>query len=104
MREVDSKATQTSPYDPKAIPTDIAELRQYLAEWEHKQTSTWEYRTKEPGWVLCDRNGNLNCQNLRNWVLDVVEWGQRVRHDILRLEAAAGLAEGDPGDPPPNPL
>ncbi len=37
------------------------------------------------------------------WGADMVLWGQTVRDDIIRLEAAAGLPPGDPGDPPPPP-
>jgi hypothetical protein len=38
-----------------------------------------------------------------NWGHDMDRWGQTVRDDIVRLEAALGLPPGDPGDPPPPP-
>lgn len=31
------------------------------------------------------------------------KWGKRVRGDIIRLEEAAGISQGDPGDPPGGP-
>lgn len=37
------------------------------------------------------------------WNRLMVEWGRKVRIDIVRLEGAAGIAKGDPGDPPPWP-
>lgn len=40
---------------------------------------------------------------LEAWALDMEDWGRQVRIDIVRLEAAHGLPEGDPGDPPPKP-
>lgn len=40
---------------------------------------------------------------LKQWIKDMVEWGKRVRNDILRLENVTGLSQGDPGDPPPPP-
>jgi hypothetical protein len=42
----------------------------------------------------------VNAKDLRLWIRAMHEWGQRVRQDILRLEAAACLSVGDPGDPP----
>ncbi len=40
---------------------------------------------------------------MQDWMDDMIGWGQDVRDDIIRLEAAAGLPTGDPGDPPPRP-
>ena len=40
---------------------------------------------------------------LAAWMNDLRGWGQRVRDDIIRLEAAVGAAPGDTGDPPPAP-
>ena len=40
---------------------------------------------------------------LETWVKKMTEWGRKVRIDIIRLETAAGLAKGDPDDPPPWP-
>ena len=40
---------------------------------------------------------------LAKWMRDMKLWGQEVRDDIIRLEAAVGVATGDPGDPPPAP-
>ena len=90
-------------YDPKAIPPEIAELRAHMAEWQRKQRSSWQYRTTAPDWEL-HGNDSVDYEKLKNWMADMVDWGKRVRRDILRLEAAAGLSEGDPGDPPPSPL
>lgn len=40
---------------------------------------------------------------LKAWMRDMKAWGEEVRDDIIRLEAALGVATGDPGDPPPAP-
>lgn len=40
---------------------------------------------------------------LAAWMRDMKAWGENVRDDIIRLEAAVGAAPGDPGDPPPAP-
>ena len=41
---------------------------------------------------------------LIEWMEDLQEWGEQVRHDILRLEAQhPELDTGDPGPPPPPP-
>jgi len=40
---------------------------------------------------------------LYQWTRDMHSWGQDVRDDIIRLESAAGIAQGDPGDPPGGP-
>ena len=40
---------------------------------------------------------------LAAWTRDLRGWGERVRDDIVCLEAAVGAARGDPGDPPPAP-
>ena len=40
---------------------------------------------------------------MKDWIDDMIGWGQDVRDDIIRLEAAAGLPTGDPADPPPRP-
>lgn len=40
---------------------------------------------------------------LQKWMEDVVKWCREVRLDIVRLEAASGLAKGDPGPPPEDP-
>lgn len=40
---------------------------------------------------------------LLEWMDAMVQWGKNVRDDIIRLESNAGLAPGDPGDPPPTP-
>lgn len=42
-------------------------------------------------------------EHVAAWIHDMVCWGQAVRDDIIRLEAAAGIGQGDPGDPPPEP-
>ena len=49
------------------------------------------------------RDGELNVDALRLWMHEMVEWGQRVRVDILRLEQCCCLSAGDPGDPPREP-
>ena len=41
--------------------------------------------------------------DLRDWMAQMVEWGENVRLDIIRLEGAAHLAHGDPGQPPEDP-
>ncbi|HEU5262022.1 MAG TPA: hypothetical protein VFU41_11440 [Gemmatimonadales bacterium] len=40
---------------------------------------------------------------LAAWMRDTKAWGENVRDDIIRLEAAVGAAPGEPGDPPPAP-
>ena len=40
---------------------------------------------------------------MEEWIKDLEDWGQRVRDDIIRLEAATGVGLGDPGDPPAGP-
>jgi len=47
--------------------------------------------------------GDADDENFDKWVRLMVEWGKDVRDDIIRLEAAAGIPRGDPGDPPPWP-
>ncbi len=42
-------------------------------------------------------------QAIIDWGEDMIKWGQTVRDDIIRLEVAAGVPPGDPGDPPPPP-
>ena len=42
-------------------------------------------------------------QAIIDWSQDLIMWGQTVRDDIIRLEAASGIDRGDPGDPPPPP-
>ena len=39
----------------------------------------------------------------KDWNKMMVEWAKCVRDDIIRLEGAAGISSGDPGDPPPPP-
>jgi hypothetical protein len=51
---------------------------------------------------LCPHE-KVDCDKLVQWFSDMEDWGKRVRHDILRLEAACLLEGGDPGDPPPPP-
>jgi hypothetical protein len=46
------------------------------------------------------KGGNMKDEALRAWAKEMVEWGKRVRNDILRLENVTGLTEGDPGEPP----
>lgn len=58
--------------------------------------------TKLKDWRLLE-DDHLDTDMLKLWMQEMVRWGQRVRDDILRFEAAAGLAKGDPGDPPPEP-
>ena len=54
------------------------------------------------GWKKGISHENLaTC--LAAWMRDMKTWGQDVRDDIIRLEAAVGVARGDPGDPPPAP-
>lgn len=40
---------------------------------------------------------------LAAWMRDMKAWGENVRDDIIRLEAAVRMAPGEPGDPPPAP-
>ena len=40
---------------------------------------------------------------LEKYFEDILTWGRLVRDDIKKLEARAGLPEGDPGDPPAGP-
>jgi hypothetical protein len=44
-----------------------------------------------------------NNPSIDDWAALMVEWAKDVRDDIIRLEAAAGIPCGDPGDPPPWP-
>jgi len=53
-------------------------------------------------WKL-EENGKLNVAGLKRWLTEMSEWAQIARIDIVRLEGAAHLAPGDPGDPPPPP-
>lgn len=46
---------------------------------------------------------NPSFELLKAWMRDMKAWGEEVRDDIIRLEAALGVATGDPGDPPPAP-
>ena len=48
-------------------------------------------------------NVNTLRDRIQDWMDDMIDWGQDVRDDIIRLEAAAGLPTGDPADPPPRP-
>jgi len=60
-------------------------------------------RHVKPGWKLCDKQGKVNCDDLRAWMRDMVAWGERVRADIIKLEAHTKHPPGDPGPPPPPP-
>ena len=40
---------------------------------------------------------------LRDWMEEMVDWCEKARIDIIRLEGAAHLAKGDPGQPPEEP-
>ena len=69
-----------------------------------------DYDHKIPAQAENDPNVNYDQQISKemieaivNWGRDMDRWGQTVRDDIVRLEAALGLAPGDPGDPPPPP-
>lgn len=53
-------------------------------------------------WSLEGRQ-TVNIPGLKRWFQDLWDWGCLVREDIVRLEQAAYLAQGDPGDPPPPP-
>ena len=64
-----------------------------------------------PKWdEIHDAEGKVKKDDLENtlkWLYqyarDMHSWGQNVRDDIVRLEDHAGLAPGDPGDPPDGP-
>lgn len=59
-------------------------------------------RRPRKGWKLAG-DKTVNRTDLRTWLKEMSKWGSRVRADIRRLEKAARLAAGDPGDPPPPP-
>lgn len=63
----------------------------------------WPKNWKPPKQVPDAIEGEEEIGNLLKWMDAVVEWGKNVRDDIIRLESSAGLAAGDPGDPPPTP-
>jgi hypothetical protein len=57
-----------------------------------------------------DQAGNVRKEDfeevlkwLYQYARDMHAWGRDVRDDIVRLEEKAGLAPGDPGDPPDGP-
>lgn len=46
---------------------------------------------------------NQGMDEAQRWMHKLVKWGERVQRDIIRLEEAAGLPKGDPGQPPEEP-
>jgi hypothetical protein len=53
--------------------------------------------------LTTDQAVNKLAAHLGRWMRDMKAWGEDVRDDIVRLEAAVHVAPGDPGDPPPAP-
>ena len=70
-------------------------------EWPSDDPSSW-YRDPE-----AHEGPPATTEELIRWLklytADLAAWGQDVRDDIIRLEAACGIARGDPGDPPGGP-
>lgn len=70
-------------------------------EWPSDDKTVW------PQLAASERNPFSNTDELVRWLkiytADLAAWGQDVRDDIIRLEAACGIAPGDPGDPPGGP-
>jgi len=57
-------------------------------------------------WKLDDKTDKWTAQekaDLKAWLQQMTEWARIARIDIVRLEGAAHLPKGDPGDPPPPP-
>ena len=53
-----------------------------------------------------EKQNNKGMDAAQVWMHDMVEWCERVRLDIIRLEGACGFAatsNGDPGPPPEDP-
>lgn len=58
------------------------------------------------GWSTQGIPDNLTkaeIKRLVKWMRCVVEWGEDLRDDLIRLEGKLGISVGDPGDPPPPP-
>ncbi len=50
-----------------------------------------------------DADNNKGMKEAQRWMHDLVKWCEQVRRDIVRLEGAADLSKGDPGQPPEEP-
>jgi len=60
----------------------------------------------DPPWPRYDFPADVTTAQIDEvivWMKSVIAWGENVRDDIIRLEAATGIGPGDPGDPPPPP-
>jgi hypothetical protein len=70
-------------------------------EWASDDAAVW------PGIAATKRNPFGSMDELVKWLKiytdDLAAWGQDVRDDIIRLEAACRIPQGDPGDPPGGP-
>ena len=67
-----------------------------------KRSRTYESADAIKNWEQIANVNDLKGY-LAAWMRDMKAWGQDVRDDILRLEAAVGAATGEVGDPPPSP-
>ena len=72
-----------------------------MAEWKSDQNLP-------PKFEELDLEGaSENLKAVVKWLYmhaqDHHTWGKMVRADIVRLEQAAGMPKGDPGDPPGGP-
>ena len=50
-----------------------------------------------------DKLTKAELKRLAKWMRAMVEWGENLRDDLIRVEGGLGIASGDPGDPPPPP-
>jgi hypothetical protein len=64
----------------------------------HKKKPTPKFTTHPAGAAEDEAQAEL-----LKWMQEMVDWGKRVRIDIVRLEGAAGIGPGDPDDPPDEP-
>ncbi len=75
------------------------------------RSSPGSHAVKKPWFIPKVPQGgeDKDLTDLRLWVRDMVDWGKRVRRDILDLEKNVDALKGtmtpagDPGDPPPEP-
>ena len=74
-------------------------------DYEHKKPTEVENGVDDGGnnIVYDEKISKEMIKAIVDWGRDMDRWGQTVRDDIVRLEAAAGVPPGDPGDPPPPP-
>lgn len=67
------------------------------------ENKKWKNPVKPKKLDDADVAGNTAVDLLGEYMKALEEWGRDVRIDIIRLETAAGLPPGDPGDPPEGP-